>query len=72
MAKKYSKKAQQKIAKVMREGFEGKLHSGSKEGPIVKKPSQMKAIALGEARSEGLKVPKKKPKKLKTPKKLTV
>jgi len=58
--KKYGKKAEKKIAKVMKEGYEGKLHSGSKKGPLVTKPSQMKAIALSEARAKGLKVPKKK------------
>ena len=57
---KYSKKAEKKISKVMREGYEGKLHSGSKKGPIVTNPSQMKAIALSEARKKGLKTPKKR------------
>ena len=33
----------------MREGYAGKLHSGSKHGPIVTNPSQMKAIAMSEA-----------------------
>ena len=28
----------------------GQLHSGSKSGPIVKKPSQMRAILMGEKR----------------------
>ena len=56
----YSKTSEKKIGKVMREGYEGKLHSGSKKGPVVTKPSQMKAIALSEAREKGLKVPKKK------------
>ena len=42
-------KAEKKVSKVMREGYEGKLHSGSKKGPIVVKPSQMKAIAMAEA-----------------------
>ena len=60
MAKKYSKKAEGKIAKVMKEGYAGKLHSGSKKGPLVTSPSQMKAIALSEARKKGYKVPKKK------------
>ena len=31
---------------------EGKLHSGSKTGPIVKKPKQMVAILLSEKRKE--------------------
>lgn len=56
----YSKKAEKKISKVMKEGYKGELHSGSKNGPIVKNPKQMKAIALSEARQVGLKVPKKK------------
>ncbi len=61
--KKYSKKAEKKIHKVMKEGYEGKLHSRSKKGPLVSNPAQMKAIALSEAREKGLKVPKKKKKK---------
>ena len=40
-----------KIAKVMREYKAGKLHSGSKKGPVVKNPKQAMAIALSEARS---------------------
>ena len=38
-----------KVAKVMREYKEGKLHSGSKKGPVVKNPKQAMAIALSEA-----------------------
>jgi hypothetical protein len=57
---KESKKAQTKIHKVMKELKEGKLHSGSKKGPIVTNPKQGIAIALSEARSKGLKVPGKK------------
>lgn len=57
---KYSKKAEEKISKVMKEGYKGELHSGSKKGPLVIKPSQMKAIALSEARAKGEKVPAKK------------
>lgn len=41
--------AEKKVSKVMREGYAGKLHSGSKHGPIVTNPSQMKAIAMSEA-----------------------
>lgn len=41
-----------KVAKVMHEGKEGKLHSGSKKGPIVRNPKQMIAIALSEARRD--------------------
>jgi hypothetical protein len=40
-----------KIAKVMREYKEGKLHSGSKKGPKVTNPKQAMAIALSEARA---------------------
>jgi hypothetical protein len=48
MAKKPTK-AQKKIAKVMREYSAGKLHSGSKKGPIVKNAAQARAIAMSEA-----------------------
>jgi len=42
-------KAAKKTAKVMREFKSGKLHSGSKKGPLVKNPKQAIAIALSEA-----------------------
>ena len=58
----YSKKAEKKIGKVMKEFSEGKLRSGSKKGPRVTKPAQAKAIALSEAREKGYKVPKRKKK----------
>ena len=48
-----------KVEKVMREYKEGKLHSGSKKGPVVKDRKQAVAIALAEARKSGAKVPKK-------------
>lgn len=38
-----------KIKKVMKEAKEGKLHSGSKKGPIVTNPKQKIAIAMSEA-----------------------
>jgi len=57
---KESPKAKKKIEKVMHEYKEGKLHSGSKKGPIVKNPKQGIAIAISEARKKGMKVPKKK------------
>ena len=41
--------AEKKIGKVMGEYGKGKLHSGSKKGPVVKSPSQAIAIALSEA-----------------------
>jgi len=45
-------KAKKKIEKVMREFKEGKLHSGSKKGPVVKGKKQALAIALSEARKK--------------------
>lgn len=51
---------QPKIKKVMHEFKEGKLHSGSKKGPLVKSRKQATAIALSESRKEGAKIPKKK------------
>ena len=40
---------QTKVGKVMREFGKGKLHSGSKKGPVVKSRKQAIAIALSEA-----------------------
>jgi len=48
MAKETAKQ-KAKVKKVMKEGKEGKLHSGSKHGPIVSNPKQKIAIALSEA-----------------------
>lgn len=42
-------KAEKKISKVMTEFGAGKLHSGSKKGPVVKSQRQAIAIALSEA-----------------------
>jgi hypothetical protein len=42
-------KGAKKVAKVMREYKAGKLHSGSKKGPVVKSKKQAVAIALSEA-----------------------
>ena len=53
-------KSKKKIKKVMTEMKEGKLHSGSKKGPLVTNPKQGIAIALSEARKSGAKIPKKK------------
>jgi hypothetical protein len=60
MSAKYSKKAEHKISKVMHEFGEGRLHAGSKKGPVVTSPKQGLAIAINEARRKGLKTPKKK------------
>jgi hypothetical protein len=54
---KYSKKAQQKVEKVMHEMKEGTLKSSS--GKKVTNRKQAIAIGLSEARKEGAKVPKK-------------
>lgn len=43
-------KAAAKIKKVMHEYKEGKLHSGSKKGPVVENPKQAIAIAMSEAK----------------------
>ena len=48
------------VAKKFRKG---RLHSGSKRGPIVTDPKQMKAIQISEARAEGHDIPKKRGKK---------
>lgn len=49
-------KKRSKVKKVMDEYKAGDLHSGSKKGPIVKKPKQAIAIAISESK----RVPKKK------------
>jgi hypothetical protein len=54
MNKKKTKK-EKVVAKAMRKGYAGKLHSGSKKGPIVTEPAQMKAIAMSEGRKKGCK-----------------
>lgn len=54
---KYSKKAGEKVEKVMREKKRGTLKSGS--GKKVTSRKQAIAIGLSEARKAGAKVPKK-------------
>jgi hypothetical protein len=58
-AKKYGKKAQDKVEKAMHERKRGTLKSGS-SGKKVKSRKQAIAIGLSEARREGGKVPSKK------------
>ncbi len=59
---KYSKKAQDKVEKVMHEMKHGTLKSGG-SGKKVKSRKQAIAIGLSEARKAGAKVPKKASKK---------
>jgi hypothetical protein len=54
---KYSKKAGEKVEKVVHEMKEGKLKSGS--GKKVTSRKQAIAIGLSEAKKEGAKVPEK-------------
>lgn len=56
---KYSKKAQSKVEKVMRERKEGTLRSG-RSGKKVTSRKQAIAIGLAEARRAGAKVPEKR------------
>jgi len=42
-------KASKKVGKVMTEYKEGKLHTGSKKGPVVTSRKQAIAIAMSEA-----------------------
>ena len=57
-SRKYGKKAQTKVGKVMREYKSGKLKSGGKRK--VKSRKQAIAIGISEARRSGAKVPRKK------------
>ncbi|HEU4600888.1 MAG TPA: DUF6496 domain-containing protein [Steroidobacteraceae bacterium] len=59
MARRYGKKASQKVKRAMHERKEGTLRSG-RSGKKVKSRKQAIAIGLSEARREGAKVPKKK------------
>ena len=61
MSKGKEKKKPAKVKKVMEEFESGKLHSGSKKGPVVSNPKQAIAIGLSEARKASEKVkPKSK------------
>jgi hypothetical protein len=57
--KKYGKKSQTKVKKVMHEWKRGELKSGQ-SGKKVTSRKQAIAIGLSEARKAGAKVPKKK------------
>ena len=57
--RKYGRKAQRKISKVMHEYGEGKLRSG-RSGKKVTSQKQAVAIGISEARREGDKVPRRK------------
>ena len=59
---KYGKKAEEKIAKVMREHKKGTLRSGG-SGKKVTSRKQAVAIAISEARESGAKVPRPPAKK---------
>jgi hypothetical protein len=66
--RKYGRKSQEKVAKVMHERKKGTLKSG-RSGKKVTSRKQAIAIALSEARRSGGKVPKKKAGKKKAAKK---
>jgi hypothetical protein len=59
MARKYGKKAQQKVKRAMHERKHGTLRSG-RSGKRVTSRKQAIAIGLSEARRAGGKVPRKK------------
>jgi hypothetical protein len=61
MARKYGKKAQQKVRRAMHERKTGKLRSG-RYGKKVTSRKQAIAIGLSEARRAGAKVPRKRKK----------
>jgi len=65
---KYSKGAQKKVKRAMREKKKGTLKSG-RSGKKVTSRKQAIAIGLSEARKSGAKVPKKKAAKKKSAKK---
>jgi hypothetical protein len=59
MARKYGKKAQQKVKRALRERKQGTLRSG-RSGKKVTSRKQAIAIGLSEARRAGGKVPAKR------------
>ena len=62
MARKYGRKAQQKVRRAMHERKRGTLRSG-RSGKRVKSRKQAIAIGLSEARRSGAKVPRKRKRK---------
>ena len=60
MARKYGKKASQKVRRAMHELESGTLRSG-RSGKKVRSRKQAIAIGLSEARKAGAKVPRRKP-----------
>ena len=62
MARKYGRKASQKVRRAMRERKRGTLRSG-RSGKRVKSRKQAIAIGLSEARRSGAKVPRRRKKK---------
>jgi hypothetical protein len=52
--------------RVMSEFRAGRLHSGSKHGPVVTNPKQARAIQISEAREEGHDIPKRRRPRRKT------
>ena len=60
-----TKKQNAKVGKVMKEYKEGTLHSGGKNGPVVKSRDQAIAIAMSEAKmpQRGARTAKNKAKK---------
>jgi hypothetical protein len=52
------------VGRALHKEKHGTLHSGSKKGPKVGSRKQAVAIGLSEARAKGMKVPKKKGKKI--------
>ncbi len=59
MARRYSKKASQKVRRAMHERKTGSLRSG-RSGKKVKSRKQAIAIGLSEARRSGARVPRRK------------
>ena len=59
MARKYGKKASQKVKRAMHERKAGTLRSG-RSGTRVRSRKQAIAIGLSEARKAGAKVPRRK------------